>query len=67
MEEKKQSSRPAGHKERMCKLRKDGKIEEIDQQELNPIVFCNKCQAKAADPLRLCNPRALKVTKLQKG
>jgi hypothetical protein len=50
-------------KERICKLKKDGKLEEIDLHELNPIVYCNKCKAKADDPSYLCNPRALKPTK----
>jgi hypothetical protein len=55
--------KPAGHKVHMCKLRKDGKFDEIDLHEKKPIVFCNKCKAKADDPTYLCNPRALKPTK----
>ena len=61
------SGKPAASKERMCKLKADGKIEEIDRRELNPIVYCNKCRAKADHPSYLCNPRALKAHKVQKG
>jgi hypothetical protein len=66
MGEKEKSGQPAG-KVRICKLKADGKIEEIDIRELNPIVYCNKCRAKADDPSYLCNPRALKAPKMQKG
>jgi hypothetical protein len=52
-----------GQKVRICKLRKDGKLEEITVHELKPIVYCNKCKAKANDPSYLCNPRALKSSK----
>jgi hypothetical protein len=50
----------AGQKLRLCKLRKEGKLEEISLHERNPIVYCNKCKAVANDPSLLCNPRALK-------
>ncbi|HBG07971.1 MAG: hypothetical protein A2075_10955 [Geobacteraceae bacterium GWC2_58_44] len=66
MGEKEQSGKPAGHQERICKLKKDGKLEEIDRLELRPIVYCNKCKAKANHPSYLCNPRALKAPKVQK-
>lgn len=63
MGEKEKCEKPAGHKVHMCKLRKDGKLDEIDMHELKPIVYCNKCKAKADDPSYLCNPRALKAPK----
>ena len=66
MGEKGQSAKPAGHKVRICKLKKDGKLEEIDRLGLKPIVYCDKCKAKADDPSCLCNPRALKAPKSQK-
>ncbi len=63
MGEKQKSAQPAGHKVRMCKLKKDGKLDELDQHGLNPIVYCSKCQLKANDPSCICNPRALKASK----
>jgi len=57
------SEQQAKHKVNICKLKKDGNVEEVEQQELNPIVYCNKCKAKANDPSYLCNPRALKPMK----
>jgi len=50
-------------KVRICKLKKDGELEEVERREQNPIVFCSKCKAKADDPSSLCNPRALKAVK----
>jgi hypothetical protein len=52
--------KPAGHKVHMCKLKKEGKRDEMDLHEQNSIVYCKKCNAKADDPSYLCNPRALK-------
>lgn len=66
MGEMEKGGKPAGPKERMCKLKADGRIEEIDLRELKPIVYCNKCRAKADNPSYLCNPRALKEPKVQK-
>jgi hypothetical protein len=63
MGEMEKCEKPAKHKTHMCKLRKDGKLDEIELLELNPIVYCNKCRAKADDPSYLCNPRALKPPK----
>ena len=59
--------KPAGEKLRICKLKKDGKLDEIDRHEQNPIVFCSKCRAKANDPAYICNPRALKPAKAIKA
>ena len=67
MGEKDKGAKPAGHKVKICKLKKDGKLDEIDQFELNPIVYCSKCQVKANDPLSICNPRALKPSKTPKA
>lgn len=65
MAEKEKCGTPAGQKNtcKLCKLKKDGKLEEVDLHELNPIVYCNKCKAQANNPLYLCNPRALKQPK----
>ena len=65
MGEQEKREKPAGQKVHMCKLKKDGNLEEIDLREANPIVYCNKCKAKAGDPLYLCNPRTLKPPKKQ--
>lgn len=65
MGEKEKCEKPAGHKAHMCKLKKDGMLEEVDLHELSPIVYCKKCNAKADDPSYLCNPRALKALKLK--
>lgn len=53
----------AGQPARICKLKKDGKIEEIEALELKPIVFCQKCKAQSNNPSYLCNPRGLKPGK----
>ena len=58
-----EQEKPAGHKVHLCKLRKDGKLAEIQLRELNPIVYCNKCKAKSNDPTYLCNPRTLRIAK----
>jgi hypothetical protein len=63
MGEKQNGGKSAGEKVRICKLKADGKLGEVDQHELNPIVYCNKCKAKAGDPSYICNPRALKQPK----
>lgn len=61
-----EKEKSAKQKVRICKLKKDGKLDEIRQLELNPIVYCDKCKAKADDPSSICNPRALKPSKKQK-
>jgi len=60
MGDQEKCKKPQQHKVRICKLIKDGKLEEIEALSLKPIVFCNKCKAKANDPGQLCNPRTLK-------
>jgi hypothetical protein len=60
MSANKKPSHPAAVKANICKLKKDGKIEEIEKLSVRPIVFCNKCKAKADNPSHLCNPRAIK-------
>lgn len=60
MGEQEKRETPLQHKVRICKLSKDGKMEEVEALSLKPIVFCKKCQAKSDDPSYLCNPRALK-------
>jgi hypothetical protein len=57
-----EKEKPAGNV-RLCKLKADGKIDEIERLELKPIVYCNKCKAKSNNPSSLCNPRALKPSK----
>jgi hypothetical protein len=66
MGEKGTSAKLVEHKIRICKLRKDGKLDEVDKHELNPIVYCNKCNAKSDDPSYICNPRTLKAPKIAK-
>lgn len=66
MAEKGKSGKPAGAKERICKLKKDGKLDEVELHEQKPVVFCSKCKAKSDDPSYLCNPRALKAPKVEK-
>lgn len=63
MGEKEKCESPAKHKAHMCKLRKDGRTDELERYGQNPIVYCNKCKARANDPLVVCNPRALKPGK----
>lgn len=63
MGEVERCEKPTGHQAHMCKLKKDGKLDEFEQHEANPIVYCNKCRARAGHPLLLCNPRALKPGK----
>lgn len=63
MGEQAKGGKPAGNQVRICKLKKDGDIEEVERYQMNPIVYCSKCQAKSNNPLYLCNPRALKPIK----
>jgi hypothetical protein len=58
-----EKEKSAGRDVRICKLKKDGKIDEIEAHEVKPIVYCNKCKAKSNNPSTLCNPRALKPGK----
>jgi hypothetical protein len=62
-----EKEKPAGHQVRICKLKADGKIDEIERLESKPIVFCNKCKAKSNNPSSLCNPRGLKPMKQLKN
>lgn len=59
MADKGHGAAPVKHK--LCKLSKDGKLEEVEALSVKPIVYCNKCRAKSNDPGSLCNPRALKA------
>jgi len=61
MADKGNGATPAKHKVHVCKLNKDGKLEEVEALSVKPIVYCNKCRAKSNDPGSLCNPRALKA------
>lgn len=61
MSSKGRAVQPAMQKDKICKLNKDGKLEEIARLSVKPIVFCSKCRAQADSPSSLCNPRALKV------
>jgi hypothetical protein len=63
MSNKQKSSKPMVHKQNICKLKKDGNLEEIAKLSAKPIVFCNKCKAQADNPSSLCNPRAIKQKK----
>jgi len=55
------SSKPLKQKVHLCKLSRDGKLDEVEALSAQPIVFCGKCRAKANDPGSLCSPRALKA------
>lgn len=63
MSAQERSGKQTPAKAKMCKLKKDGMIEEIDKLSARPIVICNKCRAEADSPTHLCNPRALKPKK----
>jgi hypothetical protein len=52
-------AKPVKHK--VCKLNKDGKLDEVEALSVKPIVVCGKCKAKANDPGSVCNPRTLKA------
>ena len=54
-------AKPLKEKVKLCKLNKDGKLDEVEAHSVKPIVFCSKCRAKASDPGHLCNPRTLKA------
>lgn len=54
---------PGHHKTHMCKLKKDGRMEEYQRHLENPIVYCNKCKVRANDPRVLCNPRSIKPSR----
>lgn len=51
------------HKEtenlKMCELRAQGMMEELDRRSSAPTVVCGKCGAKANRPEYLHNPRPL--------
>ena len=61
MGDQEKCEKPSKHKVHLCKLNKDGKLDEIETLSVKPIVFCHKCKAKANDPSYLCNPRTLKA------
>jgi hypothetical protein len=61
MGDQEKCEKPLKHKVHICKLNKDGKLDEVEALSAQPIVFCNKCKAKANDPRSLCNPRTLKM------
>jgi hypothetical protein len=61
MGDQEKGEKPSKQKVKICKLNKDGKLDEIETYSVKPIVFCHKCKAKANDPGHLCNPRTLKV------
>lgn len=60
MGDKVKCENPVKHRDHMCKLKKDGRVEELEKFQKDPIVFCNKCKMQANDPCVLCNPRAIK-------
>lgn len=43
----------------MCKLTKEGLMEEIDKRANDPTSVCNRCRAKANAARDLCQPRML--------
>lgn len=60
MADKEKCEQPARHKAHMCKLKKDGRMDEYQRHGEKPIVYCNKCRVQANDPLVVCNPRSIK-------
>ncbi len=49
---------------KMCELKAQGLMEEIDKRSDKPTVVCGKCQAKANQPEHLHNPRPLPAKKM---
>ena len=49
----------AEHKAHMCRLKHEGRIEEMDKHSAQPKFVCNKCGAKADEEEYLCNPRPI--------
>lgn len=49
---------------KMCELRAQGLLEEIDRRSNQPMVVCGKCGAKANLAEHLHNPRPLAKKKL---
>ncbi|MCW8859601.1 MAG: hypothetical protein OQK50_02435 [Deltaproteobacteria bacterium] len=49
---------------KMCELRAQGLLEEIDRRSTHPTVVCGKCGAKANHPEHLHNPRPLAKKKM---
>jgi hypothetical protein len=49
---------------KMCQLKAQGLMEEIDRRSTNPTVVCGKCRAKANLPEQVHNPRPLKKSSL---
>ncbi len=44
---------------KMCELRAQGLMKEMDERSTNPTVVCGKCRVKANNPEDLHNPRPL--------
>jgi len=59
MSEMESCPKPTEHKEHMCQLKQEGRIEEMDRHAANPKYVCNKCGAQAGEEAYLCNPRPL--------
>lgn len=49
---------------KICQLKAQGLMEEIDRRSTKPTVVCGKCGAKANLPEQLHNPRPLKKSNL---
>lgn len=60
MSDTKKRSPAMEQKVKMCKLIKDGKLDEVRDLSVRPVVVCGKCRATANNPSSLCNPRMLK-------
>ncbi len=60
---KKRNNKPAAPmpvgQMKMCKLTKEGMMEEIDQRSNQPTAVCNRCRSKANAARDLCQPRTL--------
>jgi len=49
---------------KICQLKAQGLMEEIDRRSTEPTVICGKCRAKANLPEHLHNPLPLKKSNL---
>ncbi|MDZ4184110.1 MAG: hypothetical protein U1D97_03910 [Desulfuromonadales bacterium] len=59
MSDKEKSSKHAERPLHLCKLRKEGLMEEIDRCSAHALFICCKCNAKADRAEFLCQPRPL--------
>ncbi len=59
MSDKEKSTKHEERHPHLCKLRKEGLMQEIDRCSAHPLFICCKCGAKADRAEFLCQPRPL--------